>query len=222
MRNGRERWMVHKPWDTGKQLSSIALSPSSAPGSGWQYKTLSWRKGRTQSQGCHHSSSFPTPSLILSSPNSENSPTTHRSKRMLNLMVGCLQGLPGKMRYLSSPSPVPSPLPSFLCPLPLPHPRPLLHGFHLLTRSSMVCHLFSLSRCLSLLSPGPPTFQPFHLLATSRVTSPTVHPSHMTPHLIPLCQLPGFPWGGGVWKRTRKTGWGMALILQKLSAADDT
>lgn len=64
MRNGRERWMVHKPWDTGKQLSSIALSPSSAPGSGWQYKTLSWRKGRTQSQGCRHSSSFPTPHTL--------------------------------------------------------------------------------------------------------------------------------------------------------------
>lgn len=149
---------------------------------------------RTQSRGCHRLSSAPSHvPLILPTPNSENSPTTHRSKGMLSLMVGHLQGLPGKMGYLSSPSSHPSPLPSFLCSM---SPGPLLHAFHLLTCLPGLQWFDTCSA--SLLSPGPPTFQPFHLPATSRVTSPTVCLSHMMPHLIPLCQLLGFPCGGGV------------------------
>lgn len=116
---------------------------------------------------------------------------------MLSFMVDCLQGLPGKLGYLKSLSPVPLIFALFSLPL-VPQATPSwFPSSHLFARSSMVCHLPSLSICLALLSSGSPTFQPFHLPATLRVTSPTVHRSHRMPHLIPLCQLLRFPCGGG-------------------------
>lgn len=147
---------------------------------------------------------FSTPHTLPSPPNPHFRKLTHSTQEQENAEPhgGLPPGSARKEGYLSSSSPVPSPLPSFLCPLPPPLPQAIPSWFPPLTCLPGLQWFITCSACLavslSLLSPGSPTFQPFHLLATLRVTSPTVHLSHMMPHLIPLCQLLGFPWGGGV------------------------
>lgn len=178
----------------------MPCDPPSAPVSEGWYKILSWGKDPVQGLPPLLLHPFPHPHTLPRPPNhqSENSPTTHRSKRMLSFMVDCLQ--PGSARKVGLSEITLSCAVIFaLFSLPLvPQATPSwFPSSHLFARSLMVCHLPSLSICLALLSSGPPTFQPFHLPATLRVTSPTVHRSHRMPHLIPLCQLLRFPCGGG-------------------------
>lgn len=197
MRNGRERWM------DGPQTHGYRKTVNQVPGGSIKHYHRE-REGPSPRAAITPPPPFSTPHTLPSPPNPHFRKLTHSTQEQENAEPH--GGLPPGSARKDGVSELilPCALTPALFSLSPASPTPPGHSFmasasHLFARSSMVYHLFSLSRCLSLslLSPGSPTFQPFHLLATLRVTS-TVHLSHMMPHLIPLCQLLGFPWGGGV------------------------
>lgn len=107
---------------TGRQLSRVALCILNTRfGGGCGMKHYHERREGPIARAANTPPPpFLTP-LVPPTPSSENSPTTHRSKRMPSLMVGRLQVLPGKMGYLSSPSLCRPLYPLFSAPYPPGH-----------------------------------------------------------------------------------------------------